>query len=130
MLEEVNKGLDLKDENYRKAEKMVSGIHHHPVDSVCDTNYDEEKLTRLVDYVKIPIIPLQFYDEVERLWTSKNKTDKTKIQLYEVPVGISILKKNKPAKVQGDMGLLNIYEIGHDDDIGILFAKGEDAVFD
>jgi CRISPR-associated endonuclease/helicase Cas3 len=130
MLEEVYKDLDLKDENYRKAEKMVSGIHRNPVDSVCDANYDEEKLTRLVDYVKIPIIPLQFYGEVERLWTSKNKTDKTKIQLYEVPVGIPTLKKNKPAKVQGDMGLLNIYEIEHDDDIGILFAKGEDAVFD
>jgi hypothetical protein len=55
--------------------------------------------------------------------------DKYKIQLYEVPVGMSLLKKSKPVKVQGDMGFLNIYEIDYNDEIGVLFAKGEDAVF-
>jgi CRISPR-associated endonuclease/helicase Cas3 len=130
MLETVYEDLDLKDEDYRKAEELVFGIHRHPVHSVCDTNYDEEKLTRMIDYVKIPIIPLQFYGEVERLLATKNKMDRDKIHLYEVSVSMPMLKKSKPVRGQGDMGLLNIYEIKHDEDIGILFDKGEDAVFD
>jgi CRISPR-associated endonuclease/helicase Cas3 len=136
MLEEVYKDLNLKDESYKEVEELVLNIHRSAVYSVCDTNYDEKKLTRVVDYVKIPIIPLQFYDEVERLWTSKSKTDKYEIQLYEVPVGVPILKRCKrvkfPSKDQRGMDLLNIYEINHDEEIGILFdkEKEEEALFD
>jgi CRISPR-associated endonuclease/helicase Cas3 len=136
MLEEVYKDLNLKDESYKEVEELVLNIHRSAVYSVCDTNYDEKKLTRVVDYVKIPIIPLQFYDEVERLWTSKSKTDKYEIQLYEVPVGVPILKRCKrvkfPPKDQRGMDLLNIYEINHDEEIGIVFdkEKEEEALFD
>jgi hypothetical protein len=84
----------------------------------------------MVDYVKIPIIPFQFYGEVEKLWTSTNKRDKYEIQRYEVPVGMSILKKSKPVQIRSDMNLLNIYEIKYDEEIGVFFDKEEDAWFD
>jgi CRISPR-associated endonuclease/helicase Cas3 len=133
MLEEVYSELELKGDDYRKAEDLVRSIHRSAIYSVCDINYDEEKLTRVVDYVKIPVIPFQFYNEIEELWTSKTKADKYKIQFYEVPVGISLLKRCKRVnflpKGQRKIDFINIYEIDYSEEIGIVFGKGEDAWF-
>jgi CRISPR-associated endonuclease/helicase Cas3 len=120
MLEEVYSEFELLDDDYRKAESIAVSTQREICDEI---NHDENFVTRLIDYVKIPVIPYRFRGDVEELWNSRARGDRYKIPLYEVPVGLSLLRESKFAKTlsgrRKGIDLLNFCEVEYDEEIGV-----------
>ena len=120
MLELVYEGYDFtKHKNYKEAQENVIEISKSEAPVFDTVGYSEKNVTRLISYVKVAIIPQQFYGEVEALCRSGIKEDRINIAFYEVPVGINTLKGAKKSIVPNDLSFLNIYEVLYDEEAGV-----------
>lgn len=82
---------------------------------IFDLSISEEMVTRKFDeYLKVNIIPLEFYEEVKNLWEEKKYT---LLRLYEVPVAEHRRRKLKP--VENPMRL-PIYEVPYTIEVGVV----------
>lgn len=121
MLEQVYSHQEILDEDYIKASKIYKQIEED--EFIFDIPLSEEK-TRNFDYIKVPIIPIEFKDEVEELYRAKRFE---KIPLYEVPVGIYKYKGLKNRKQQNEFNL-PIYCVEYSSQKGIDFAEVESSI--
>ena len=120
MLEEVYQNLEIEDENYAEGKKLARCIVADPDISVLDEMiFQEEALTRKIEFLKVQVIPYRFYEEVRELWSSRNRADFLKIAQFEVPIGFYQAKKFTPSDVSMGMEHLNIREVEYDEEIGV-----------
>ena len=120
MLEEVYQNLEIEDENYAEGKKLARCIVADPDISVLDEMiFQEEALTRKIEFLKVQVIPYRFYEEVRELWSSRNRADFLKIAQFEVPIGLHQAKKFNPLDVPRGMERLNIREVEYDEEIGV-----------
>ena len=120
MLEEVYQNLEIEDENYAEGKKLARCIVADPDISVLDEMiFQEEALTRKIEFLKVQVIPYCFYEEVRELWSSRNRADFLKIAQFEVPIGFYQAKKFTPSDVSMGMEHLNIREVEYDEEIGV-----------
>ena len=130
MLEDVYSDFILYSEGYEQAKQAVKELLSDPVRSICDEiDFNEDKVTRKIDYLKIGIIPHQFYDDVYELWSSNKPEDHYKIALYEVSVGVNLFRKLHPYGSRKGLEFLNIYEVEYNDETGIQWPNDE-AIFE
>ena len=119
MLEEVYLSLKIEDENYEEGKRVARSIIANPDVSVFDEMiFQEEALTRKIEFLKVQVIPYRFYEEVRDLWSSGNRADLLKIAQFEVPVGLSQAKDIDASDVLKGMEYLNIREVEYDEHIG------------
>ncbi|MCQ1529176.1 CRISPR-associated helicase Cas3' [Lutispora saccharofermentans] len=117
MVDEVYEGFDLYDENYKKGQELYNQIIEEEI--IFDLDYDEDKLkTRLLDNIKVSIIPYEFKEIVEELYAKK---EYAKIALFEVPVGISRFNKYIRKNYCENNYKLPIYTIGHSSSTGLVY---------
>lgn len=120
MLEEVYQNLEIEDENYAEGKRLARCIVANPDVSVLDEMiFQEEALTRKIEFLKVQVIPYCFYEEVRELWSSRNRADFLKIAQFEVPIGLHQAKKFNPLDVPRGMERLNIREVEYDEEIGV-----------
>lgn len=122
MLEDAYQNYSFTDhKDYKTARDNIGVIWDERAPIFDTVDYNEECVTRLISYVKVPIIPQKFYGEVTELCRSGEKKDKLKVALYEVPVGMKTLKlfNNKKCVMPPDLAYLDIYEIPYDEKIGV-----------
>ena len=120
MLEEVYQNLEIEDENYAEGKRLARCIVADPDISVLDEMiFQEEALTRKIEFLKVQVIPYRFYEEVRELWSSRNRADFLKIAQFEVPIGLHQAKKFNPLDVPRGMERLNIREVEYDEEIGV-----------
>ena len=73
MLEEVYQNLEIEDEKYAEGKRLARCIVANPDVSVLDEMiFQEEALTRKIEFLKVQVIPYCFYEEVRELWSSRN----------------------------------------------------------
>lgn len=120
MLEEVYLSLKIEDENYEEGKRVARSITANPDVSILDeVIFQEEVLTRKIEFLKVQVIPYCFYEEVRELWSSRNRADFLKIAQFEVPIGFYQAKKFTPSDVSMGMEHLNIREVEYDEEIGV-----------
>ena len=120
MLEEVYQNLEIEDEKYAEGKRLARCIVANPDVSVLDEMiFQEEALTRKIEFLKVQVIPYCFYEEVRELWSSRNRADFLKIAQFEVPIGLHQAKKFNPLDVPRGMERLNIREVEYDEEIGV-----------
>lgn len=120
MLEEVYLSLKIEDENYEEGKRVARSITANPDVSIFDEMiFQEEALTRKIEFLKVQVIPYRFYEEVWELWSSGNRADSLKIAQFEVPIGLYQAKKFTPSDVSRGMEHLNIREVEYDEEIGV-----------
>ena len=120
MLEEVYLSLKIEDENYEEGKRVARSITANPDVSILDeVIFQEEALTRKIEFLKVQVIPYCFYEEVRELWSSRNRADFLKIAQFEVPIGFYQAKKFTPSDVSMGMEHLNIREVEYDEEIGV-----------
>ena len=120
MLEEVYQNLEIEDEKYAEGKRLARCIVANPDVSVLDEMiFQEEALTRKIEFLKVQVIPYCFYEEVRELWSSRNRADFLKIAQFEVPIGFYQAKKFTPSDVSMGMEHLNIREVEYDEEIGV-----------
>lgn len=115
MLEVVYEGFDLYDENYQNGSMIYRRVINDYF--ICHAPIREEDLnTRLFEYAKETIIPIQYLDKVKELMTAKKYA---LLKLYEVPVSMSWYYKNKKELwIDNEMGL-PIFCVEYNSDYGI-----------
>ena len=117
MVNEVYKDFNMYDEDYKKGESLYKTIENEEV--IFDLNYNEDKLnTRLIDNIKISIIPDKFEDEVIALFLNK---EYAKIKLYEVPVSMSNFKTYIARNYCRNDFNLPIYTIDYSEKTGVIY---------
>jgi len=117
MVNEVYEGFNMYDENYGKGQQLYNEIIEE--ETIFDLNYDEKRLqTRLIDNMKISIIPYVYKDIVEELFENGQYA---KIALYEVPVGIGRFNKYIRRNYCENPYKLPIYTIEYNSDMGIVY---------
>lgn len=120
MLEEVYRNLEIEDENYAEGQGLARCIVANPDVSILDEMiFQEEALTRKIEFLKVQVIPYRFYEEVRELWSSGNRADFLKIAQFEVPIGFHQAKKFHPSDVLRGMERLNVLEVEYDEEIGV-----------
>ncbi len=124
MLEYVYEGHKLGDENadyqegYGLYDEIASSIESKGF--IFDLPVSEKAATRKFDkYLRVNIIPLNFYDEVKRLWEER---EYPKLRLYEVSIGEYRRRKLKP--VSNPMQL-PIYEAPYTHEEGVLDSEDD-----
>ncbi len=123
MLEKVYQNYSFTDhKDYKTALENIGTIWDEKAPIFDTVDYNEGCVTRLISYVKVPIIPHKFYGEVTELCRSGEKNDKLRVALYEVPVGMKTLRlfNDKKCVMPPDLAYLDIYEIPYDEKIGVL----------
>ncbi len=122
LLDEIYAGYEIYDDNYKKGESIYQRIAED--EFIFDITLNEEK-TRDFKYVKISVIPVQYYDEVKELFLNKKYAS---IPLYEVPIGIGKFIKLQKANryVKNDFNL-PIYEVQYNSEYGIDMEKVNDT---
>ena len=118
MLEQVYENFTLYDENYRQGEKTYTEIENKYM--IFDAEIHEELFTRMSTSVHVPIIPVEFQDEVIRL-IKEGKHNL--ISLYEVPVTIGKFKKYFINRKVENHYELPIYLIDYSKETGIVYEK-------
>ncbi len=120
MLEEVYLSLKIEDENYEEGKRVARSITANPDVSIFDEMiFQEEALTRKIEFLKVQVIPYRFYEEVRELWSSGNRANLLKIAQFEVPIGLHQAKKFNPSDVLRGMEHLNVREVEYDEEIGV-----------
>lgn len=120
LLEIVYEGYDFTQlSRYKDACKHVDELTYRLSPLFDTVDYDDKSVTRITDYIKIPIIPQCFYDEVTELWKSKDRKKRANISLYEVPVGIGRLKRSRKVDMPSYLSPLPFYEIPYNYEIGL-----------
>lgn len=120
MLEEVYCNLEIEDENYQEGKELARCIVANPDVSILDeVIFQEEALTRKIEFLKVQVIPYRFYEEVRELWSSRNRADFLKIAQFEVPIGLYQAKMFHPSDVPRGMERLNVLEVEYDEEIGV-----------
>jgi CRISPR-associated endonuclease/helicase Cas3 len=92
-------------EQYDKTQERLSGIFDNP------NREDNNEVTRKIDYLQIPIIPLLFKDEVLKLPPSKRR-------LFEIKMPYWYVLKNKQ-EVRG----ITFCEMSYDFEMGARFGN-------
>lgn len=122
MVNEVYKDFIIYDEEYEKGKSLYQMVENEAV--FFDLNYDEDKFkTRLIDNVKVSIIPYVFKEEVEELFLKK---EYAKIKLYELPVSMANFKKYIIHNYCDNKYNLPIYTIDYSMEKGVIY---DDDVF-
>lgn len=117
MVNEVYEGFNMYDENYNKGQQLYKEIIEEEI--IFDLDYDEKRLqTRLIDNMKISIIPYVYKDIVEMLF---EKGEYAKIALYEVPVSIGKFNKYIRKNYCENIYKLPVYTIDYNSDTGIVY---------
>ena len=124
MLEEVYCNLEIEDENYQGGKELARCIVANPDVSILDeVIFQEEALTRKIEFLKVQVIPYRFYEEVRELWSSRNRADFLKIAQFEVPIGLYQAKMFHPSDVLRGMEHLNVLEVEYDEEIGVKLKE-------
>jgi hypothetical protein len=114
LLEQVYDGLDIQDEKYHKASCIYSEVAQSEI--FYDLPFTEEK-TRDFDYLKVSIIPIDFWEKVE---TYIKEGRYALIALYEVPIGAKkyfALRSNN--RYQENTHNLSVFHVSYSSDTGI-----------
>lgn len=126
MLEEAYQDYSFVDhKDYKTACDNVDEIFDERAPIFDTVDYNENNVTRLINYVKVAVIPLCFYDEVTALCLNGTKEDRIKVPLYEVPVGMNTLRKYKKCYMPPNLAYLGVCEIPYDDKIGVSSNKDD-----
>ena len=129
LLEAVYKNYSFQEsQDYAEAIETVNSKYVSLEEAIFDeTEYEDTHHTRKFEYMKISIIPYSHISEIEKICTEKKYY---KIPLYEVPVGIPLLKKLHRVEMSGVCKFVtNVYEVEYDDESGIHFPDNTEDTF-
>lgn len=120
MLEEVYQDYSFIDnKDYKAACENIDYIFDDRSPIFDTVDYDVNNVTRLINYVKVAVIPHCFYNEATELCLNGAKEERIKVPLYEVPVGMNTLWRSKKCDMPPNLACLEIYEIPYDEKIGV-----------
>lgn len=120
LLEQVYEGIEIQDEKYRRASSIYSEIEQSEI--LYDLPFVEEK-TRDFDYMKVSIIPIEFWDKVEAYIEEGRYA---LIALYEVPIGVKkYFALRTSNRYQENMHNLPIFHVSYSYDTGIDIGELE-----